>query len=135
MSTEIRTGTDAIRQALAVLNKKVNLAGLARDLSLSAAALEAFIYGRASLAPETLKALAVHLFDGRDEYDMAIDKLRPAKREEPRPLGIRPPPITESMTLPVYQAGPAPPSPGMVTPAMPIRRARAAPSRCACRFR
>ena len=102
---------------------------------VTAAALEAFIYGRASLAPETLKALAVHLFDGRDEYDPAIDMLRPAKREEPRPLGIRPPPITETMTLPVYQAGPPPPSPGMVPPAMPIRRARAGPSRCACRFR
>jgi len=47
-----------------------------------------------------------------------------SKRQEPRPLGVLPPPITEMMTLPVYKAGPAPPSPGMATPAKPkVRRA------------
>ena len=42
-----------------------------------------------------------------------------SKRQEPRPLGVLPPPITEIMTLPVYKAGPAPPLRGMVTPAKP----------------
>ena len=43
-------------------------------------------------------------------------------RQELRLLGVRPPPITEMMALPVYKAGPAPPSPGMVTPAKPKAR-------------
>ena len=68
--------------------------------ALSAAALEDFAYGRAGLAPEVLEALAKILFDGNAAYDPAIDMLRPVKREEPRPLGIHPPPITETMTLP-----------------------------------
>jgi hypothetical protein len=96
------------RCTIVALNKKVNIAGLARDLSLSARALEAFAYGHASLAPEALKALTVHLFHGCAEYDPAIDMLRPAKREEPRPLGIGPPLIEQTMTLPVYKAGPPP---------------------------
>ena len=123
MSTEIRTGTDVIRQALAALNKKFNIAALARDLNLSAGALEAFAYGHASLAPEALKALAVHLFNGHAEYDPAIDMLRAAKREKPRPLGIGPPRITEAMTLPTYQAGPPPRQTGYGAPPPKARRA------------
>ena len=115
-------GATVIRQMLAARNKKFNIAPLARELNISSGELEDFAYGRAGLAPEVLQALAKILFDGNDEYDPAIDMLRPVKREEPRPLGIRPPPITEMMTLPVYQAGPAPPSPGMVTPAKPKAR-------------
>ena len=107
---------------LAARNKKANIGGLARDLGLSGAALEAFAYGHSGLAPDVLRALAVHLFDGRAEFDPAIDMLRPVEREEALPLGIRPPPITEMMTLPIYKAGPAPPSPGMVTPAKPKAR-------------
>ena len=115
------SGATFMRQMLAARNKKFNLAPLARELNISAGALEEFAYGRADLAPEVLEALAKILFDGQAEYDPAIDKLR-AKREEPRPLGVLPPPITEMMTLPVYKAGPAPPSPGMVTPAKPKAR-------------
>ena len=74
------------------------------------------------LAPEVLEALAKVLFDGNAEYDPAIDMLRPVKREEPRPLGIHPPPITETMTLPVYQAGPLPPD-RVGTPPPKARRA------------
>ena len=107
---------------LAARNKKANIGGLARDLGLSGAALEAFAYGHSGLAPDVLRALAVHLFDGRAEFDPAIDMLR-AKREEPRPLGIKPPPITETMTLPTYRAGPAPAQTGYRPPPRKARRA------------
>ena len=116
-------GATVIRQALAARNKKFNIGGLARDLGLSVAALEAFAYGRAGLAPEVLEALAKVLFDGRATYDPAIDRLRPVEREEPRPLGIRPPPITEMMTLPTYKAGPAPAQTGYGPPPRKARRA------------
>jgi len=102
------SGAEVIRQVLAGRNKKANIGGLARDLGLSIAALEAFMYGRSGLAPEVLDALTKILFDGNAAYDPAIDMLRPAKREEPRPLGVLPPPITETMTLPTSRAGPAP---------------------------
>jgi hypothetical protein len=115
------SGATVMRQMLAARNKKFNLAPLARELNMSAGALEEFAYGRAGLTPEVLVALAKILFDGQAEYDPAIDKLR-SKREEPRPLGVLPPPITEMMTLPVYKAGPAPPAPGMVTPSKPKAR-------------
>jgi hypothetical protein len=116
------SGATVIRQALAARNKKVNIGPLARDLSISSGALEEFAYGRAGLAPEVLEALAEILFDGHAAYDPAIDKLRP-KREEPRPLGVLPPPITETMTLPTYRAGPAPPQTGYGPPPPKARRA------------
>ena len=119
---EIKTGTDAIRQALVARSTKVNIGGLARELGLSVAALEAFMYGRSGLAPEVLDALTKVLFDGRATYDPSIDRLRPAKREEPRPLGVPPPPITEMMTLPVYQAGPPPRQTGYGPPPPKARR-------------
>ena len=62
--TEIKTGTDAIRQMLAARNKKFNIAPLARELNISSGELEDFAYGRAGLAPEILEALAKVLFDG-----------------------------------------------------------------------
>ena len=120
---EIKTGTDAIRQALVARSTKVNIGGLARELGLSVAALEAFMYGRSGLGPEVLDALTKVLFDGRATYDPSIDRLRPAECEEPRPLGVPPPPITEMMALPVYQAGPPPRQTGYGLPLPKARRA------------
>jgi len=37
---------------------------MARDLGIANAALDAFAFGQAGLPPETLKALATHLFGG-----------------------------------------------------------------------
>ncbi len=59
-----RTGTDVLRQALSVRNRKINIAAMARDLGIANAALDAFAFGQAGLPPETLKALATHLFGG-----------------------------------------------------------------------
>ena len=121
--TEIKTGTDAIREMLAARNKKYNIAPLAKELNIPSGELEDFAYGRAGLAPEVLEALAKVLFHGNAAYDPAIDRLRPVEREEPRPLGIRPPPITETMTLPTYRAGPAPAQTGYRPPPRKARRA------------
>jgi hypothetical protein len=107
---------------LAARNKKINIGGLARDLGLTGAALEAFAYGHSGLAPEVLEALAKVLFHGNAAYDPAIDRLRPVEREEPRPLGIKPPLITETMTLPTYSAGPAPAQTGYGPPPRKARR-------------
>ena len=68
------SGATVMRHMLAARNKKFNLAPLARELNISAGALEEFAYGRAGLAPEVLVALAKILFDGQAEYDPAIDR-------------------------------------------------------------
>ena len=57
MSEVITTGTDAIRQKLRVLNKKMNLAILARDVGISSDALQAFIDGKRSLPIPVLQGL------------------------------------------------------------------------------
>src|SRR6266436_4057618 len=84
-----RTGTDVLRQALSVRNRKINIAAMARDLGIANAALDAFAFGQAGLPPETLKALATHLFG-------EIDMLRPTTRAESRPLGNAPAPVKAS---------------------------------------
>src|SRR5262245_5264898 len=100
-TSEITTGTDAIRAALRVRGSKTNTAGLARDLGVSSATLDAFADGRAMLKPEVLQALAADLFHGHAVFDPAIDRLRPAVQAEPRPLGVRPDPIDPKL-LPTY---------------------------------
>ena len=57
MSTEI-TGTELVRQALRGRNRKLNMAGFARDLGLASDTLDAFAEGRIGLPPE---AMLIHL--------------------------------------------------------------------------
>jgi hypothetical protein len=95
-------GTDAIREALRV-PRKANLATLASDHGLSAAARDAFIDGRRSLPAETLRAIAKDLWPHL-EFDAQADRLRPAVREPAKSQGVLP---VFSITPPVYRAGPA----------------------------
>ena len=85
MSEVITTGTDVIRQMLRVLNKKMNLAILARDLGISSDALQAFIDGQRSLPIPVLQGLTKKLW-GHAVYDPELDRLRPARQEPAKPL-------------------------------------------------
>ena len=100
-------GTDAIRAALAARNKKLNLAALARDHAIPADTFENFIAGRTKLSPEVLALLATVLFNGHAVFDASIDRLRPAKKQEPRSLGVRPPPFVPDPIT--FHAAPPPP--------------------------
>ena len=77
-----------------------------RDTGMALSTLDAFIRGEIKfLPPDTLQALTKTLWNGTAEYDGTIDRLRSTTKNEPVPMGIRPPPITESLML--YKAGPA----------------------------
>ena len=104
MSEVITTGTDAIRQMLRVRNKKINLAILARDLGISSDALQAFIDGKRSLPIPVLQGLTKVLWNGHAVYDPEVDRLRPARQEPAKPLGVLP---SLTIPLPTYTAGPA----------------------------
>ena len=114
--TEIKTGTDAIRTAVANRARKGHLTPLARDAGVGTAALDSFGRGEGKLPPETLKALARELLDA--VFDAEADRLRPIKKLEPRSLGIRPPPI-DPETLPTFKFGPADRGPQPVNPVRP----------------
>jgi len=113
----MNSGTEEIRRALYSRNKKVNLAGLARDLGVPSSALEDFIRGRDTLAADILQALATYVWGGAAEYVPAIDKLR-AVKQVPRSMGVKPEPL-EPWQLPTYTAGPPQAAPGMVSPPQP----------------
>ena len=104
MSEVITTGTDAIRQMLRVRNKKMNLAILARDLGISSDTLHAFIDGKRSLPIPVLQDLTKVLWNGDAVYDPEVDRLRPARQEPAKPLGVLP---SLTIPLPTYTAGPA----------------------------
>ena len=104
MSEVITTGTDAIRQMLRVRIKKMNLAILARDLGISSDALQAFIDGKRSLPIPVLQELTKILWNGDAVYDPEVDRLRPARQEPAKPLGVLP---SLTIPLPTYTAGPA----------------------------
>ena len=96
------TGTDRIRDALRVRNRKINLTPIARELGVNNATLEAFITGSAKLSPDLLKALTKELFP-MSEFVPELDVLRPALQEPARLLGV-PPQL--SIPLPRYAPGP-----------------------------
>ena len=112
MSEVITTGTDAIRQKLRVLNKKMNLAILARDLGISSDMLDTFIDGQRSLPIPVLQGLTKVLWNGHAVYDPEVDRLRPARQEPAKPLGVLP---SLTIPLPTYTAGPAQGGPRPVT--------------------
>ena len=74
------------------------------------------------LATDVLKALAKVLWGGNVEFVPEIDRLRPANKQPPKPLGIRPPPIDEDK-LPTYESGPAPRQTGYEKPKPKQKRA------------
>ena len=104
MSEVIITGTDAIRQMLRVRNKRMNLASLARELGISSDMLDAFIDGKRSLPIPVLQDLTKKLWNGHAVYDPEVDRLRPARQEPAKPLGVLP---SLTIPLPTYTAGPA----------------------------
>src|SRR6476620_2595136 len=104
MSEVITTVTDAIRQRLRVRIKKMNLAILSRDLGISSDALQAFIDGKRSLPIPVLQGLTKVLWNGHAVYDPEVDRLRPARQEPAKPLGVMP---SLTLPLPTFTAGPA----------------------------
>jgi hypothetical protein len=73
--------------------------------------LEDFAYGRGSLPPEKLQALAKDLFP-KAEYDLALNLMRPANKAEPKPMGVAPPPFKpEPKVWPKWTPGPQPVKP------------------------
>jgi hypothetical protein len=91
---------------------------------MSSDRLDAFAEGRLALEPETMQALVQALWHGHVECDAAHYALRPAAREAPRPLGIRPPPI-DPATLPTFGGSSPPIGPQPVTPQEPKETKRA----------
>jgi hypothetical protein len=60
---------------------------LAPDTNIPLHALEGFITGSITLAPEALALIAKDVLEGYAEYDATIDRLRKTFRSEPIPLG------------------------------------------------
>ena len=109
------------RQALAA--RKINTASLGRDLGISGAELDAWLAERLKLSADDGQADARFLFP-HAEFVPELDKLRSAaSRNEPKPMGSPPPPITESLKLPVYQAGPAQAAPRPLKDCRPVTAA------------
>ena len=93
---------------------------IGQDVNIGLAILDGLSRGAIKTLPlDTLHALVKDLFQGNAIYVVEQDVLRPSNKEEPTPLGIVPPCITETMTLPTYTAGPPPLSPGVAEPAKP----------------
>jgi hypothetical protein len=104
MSEVITTGTDDIRRMLLVRYKTMNLASLARELGITSDTLQAFVDGKRSLPIPVLHGLTKILWNGDIVYNPEIDRLRPARQEPAKPLGVLP---SLTIPLPTYTAGPA----------------------------
>ena len=80
--TIIETGK-TLSAALAARMKKVNISGrLAKNRQVSNEALFAFVTGKATLSPEVLSKLPAEFFPD-SVFDPTIDRLEPAKKQEP----------------------------------------------------
>lgn len=107
MSTEVKTGVDALRDALRVRMKKANLTNLVRDISdasktpIGNAAVEAFATASANLPEPVLQALARHLFGDNASLDVERNLLM-RKKVAPLPAAVGPPPIVDPKSLPSY---------------------------------
>lgn len=99
------TGTDLVRAALRGRNRKLNMAGFARDLGMSSDTLDAFANARIELAPEMMQKLVRTLWGDSTDFDAEANALRPSNREPPRPLGVCPAPFDAS-NQPRLPAGP-----------------------------
>ena len=104
-TTEINTGTDLVRLALRGRNKKLNLAVMAKDLSMSNERLDAFANGKLTLDAATMQALVKVLWNGHAEFDVEHDALTPANKAPPTSLGVKPAPYV-AKDRPKLPAGP-----------------------------
>jgi hypothetical protein len=115
MSTAKTTpsGREIIRQALSARGRQAgNLAGMARDLGLSTAAVDAFVHGGAPLAPDYLAKLAERIWAGYIRYNADADRLESGNTAEPTTIAYRPPPppkrkerVRHSGKAPTFERG------------------------------
>lgn len=105
MSTETVTGTDLVREALRGRNKKLNLAVMAKDLSISNERLDAFANGKLTLDAATMQAVVKVLWNDHVAYDIERDVLTPANKAPPTSLGVSPAPYV-AKDQPKLPAGP-----------------------------
>jgi len=80
------SGIAIMRQALGARNRKMNLAGMARDLGVASTSLEAFATGDAKLAPGVLVKLAERIWNGHLKYDVATDAMQSANTRKAVPV-------------------------------------------------
>ena len=106
------TGTDVIREALRVRNRKSNLIAIARDIQVSPHLLDSFIERKASLSPDILRKLTTELWGGQAEFDAELNLLRSANKTPPMSMGSRPPRCERKpVDHPGYTMGPQPVKP------------------------
>ena len=104
------TATDLLRKAVLRRSKSHNIAHMARELGVSNEALYGFAIGQSNLQPDVLRTLTVEIFHGHAVFDPEIDRLRPAIKQDPIPLGVAPPAGSIRKTLPYFQDGSRPAS-------------------------
>jgi hypothetical protein len=87
MTEPIKNGIDVLRATLRSRNRSPHaLSMIAGDVpNVGTTMLESFAAGKADLSVEALQALAKSLYP-HGEYDPETRMLRPANKEEPRPL-------------------------------------------------
>jgi hypothetical protein len=124
--TEIKIGTDAIRAALYARVRKVNTAGMARDLGIPSSTLDAFAAGQIMLPADTLKLLAAELFHGHAELDVELNLLRSTNRQAAKSIGPGPPPIEAMIELPTYDCDPIAHAPRPHEPTAPVTKMKRA---------
>ena len=97
------SGLDIIREAL--LARKGNLAVLARDVGVSASALDDFAQGnRETLPVDNIHAIVAEIWHGYVEFLPEQNLLSPVEQPPARSIG-NPPQLT--MKLPTYRYGAA----------------------------
>jgi hypothetical protein len=123
-SSEIKTGTDALKQALRVRLKKGHQARLSRDLNVAMMSLGEFAFGDALLPVDVMRALARELWEGHAEYDAEADMLHSASTAPWKSLGVHPPAAIAGKKYPVGTVAAFPRAEVPVTP-QPMRPRRA----------
>jgi hypothetical protein len=117
------TGTDILRSTARNRAREGGLARLARDYSISLAALDDFTYHGGRLPAKALQDLTKDFFGGFAEFDSELDRLRPINRAEPTVFATAMPPQFERRPL----SDVVPPRPVPKTTAQPqparVRRA------------
>lgn len=89
--SEVVTGTDAIRRAVALRVKRMDYGRVAREVGIANETLVAFAEGRVQLSNERLCKLATELWQ-HTEFDPEQNLLRSTNRTPPQPMGIPPAP-------------------------------------------
>ena len=113
------TGTEVIRQTARNRARENGLARLARDYSISLAALDDFTYHGGNLPAKVLQDLTKDFFSGFAEYDPQLDPLRSINRVEPTVFATVTPPQFERR--PLSEVVPPRPVPKTTTTPQPAR--------------